>query len=228
MNILIVAGPNGAGKTTFAREFLPDEGNCPTFINADLIAAELDPSHPERAAMRAGRMMLGQIGRQVRTGESFALETTLSGRNYASSITDWRARGYRVRLCFLRLPSPEMAVLRVRNRVREGGHNIEEDVVRRRFDAGWRNFRQLYRDIVDEWMLYDSGGNHPMLVEEGSDMDGPGEEAFKASQERRTRYIAGMTAAMRRGARTARLRSIESTGSVPTWRDGKIVYETGV
>ena len=120
MDILIIAGPNGAGKTTFAREFLSSEGKCTTFINADLIAAELDPSHPERAAMRAGRMMLDQIGRQVRTGRSFALETTLSGRNYARSITDWRKRGYRVRLCFLRLPSPEMAVLRVRNRAREG------------------------------------------------------------------------------------------------------------
>ena len=172
--------------------------------------------------------MLRMINRCVGSGESFALETTLSGRNYARAIPEWRARGYRVRLCFLRLPSPEMAVLRVRNRVREGGHNIEEDVVRRRFDAGRRNFRQLYRGIVDEWTLFDSGGKYPRLVEEGSDLEGLGQVAPDDSHGQGTKYNAEMTAAMRRGARKVRLRSIELTGSVPTWRNGKIVYDTDV
>jgi len=94
--IIILAGPNGAGKTTFAREFLPNEAACPTFINADLIAAGLSPFMPEAAAMRAGRIMLEQIAAHVRRGESFAFETTLAGRAYARRIPEWRALGYRV------------------------------------------------------------------------------------------------------------------------------------
>ena len=163
--ILIIAGPNGAGKTTFATEFLPNEAGCPTFINADLIAAGLNPFQPERSAVRAGRMMLTMIDDYVRRGESFAFETTLSGRNYARLIPCWQAQGYRVLLYFLRLPTTEMAVARVRNRVREGGHDVPELVVRRRFDAGWRNFQQVYQHLVDEWALYDVTGSAPLLIE---------------------------------------------------------------
>jgi predicted ABC-type ATPase len=118
--ILILAGPNGAGKTTFAREFLPAEAECPTFINADLIAAGLSPFHPERAAVRAGRLMLQLIAERTERGESFAFETTLAARNYAKSIPRWRARGYRVKLIFLDLPSPELAIARV-SVLRSGG-----------------------------------------------------------------------------------------------------------
>ena len=150
--ILIIAGPNGAGKTTFATEFLLNEAGCRTFVNADMIAAGLNPFEPERSAVAAGRLMLRLIDEYVGKGESFAFETTLSGRSYARMIPSWQAKGYWVRLCFLRLPSADMAVTRVRNRVREGGHNVEEEVVRRRFNAGWRNFQEIYQDIVDEWM----------------------------------------------------------------------------
>ena len=166
-NILIIAGPNGAGKTTFATEFLPNEGDCPTFVNADMIAAGLNPFQPERSAVAAGRIMLRMIDEYVQRGESFAFETTLSGRGYTRLIPNWQAQGYSVRLYFLRLPSADMAVARVRNRVIEGGHNIPEDVIRRRFDAGWRNFRQIYRDTVDEWALYDASGSFPSVIEEG-------------------------------------------------------------
>ena len=166
-HILIIAGPNGAGKTTFATEFLPNEGDCPTFINADMIAAGLNPFQPERSAVAAGRIMLRMIDEYVQRGESFAFETTLSGRSYARMIPRWQAEGYRVRLYFMRLPSADMAVARVRNRVIEGGHNIEEHVVRRRFDAGWRNFQLIYRDMVDEWALYDASGSFPKVIGEG-------------------------------------------------------------
>lgn len=166
-NILIIAGPNGAGKTTFATEFLPNEGNCPIFINADLIAAGLNPFQPERAAVAAGRIMLRLIDEYVQRGENFAFETTLSGRGYARLIPDWQAMGYSVRLCFLRLPTADMAVERVRNRVREGGHHVPEEVIRRRFDAGWRNFQQLYQSIVDEWILYDASQETPRIVAVG-------------------------------------------------------------
>lgn len=101
--ILIIAGPNGAGKTTFAREYLPHEGDCPDFINADLIAAGLSPFAPNRAALQAGRLMLAEIQRRVDSCESFAFETTLSGRSYARQIPVWRQLGYRVEIIFLRL-----------------------------------------------------------------------------------------------------------------------------
>ena len=167
-NILIIAGPNGAGKTTFARNYLLNEADYSTFINADMIAEGLNPFDPERAAFAAGRVMLRMIDEYVRRGESFAFETTLSGRTYARTIPEWQAEGYWVTLCFLRLPTPEMAVSRVRDRVREGGHHVDEEVVRRRFDAGWRNFQQLYRDIVDEWVLYDASQETPRIAKRGS------------------------------------------------------------
>lgn len=165
--ILIIAGPNGAGKTTFATEFLLNEAGCRTFVNADMIAAGLNPFEPERSAIAAGRLMLRLIDDYVRRGESFAFETTLSGRSYARMIPRWQASGYWIRLCFLRLPSADMAVTRVRNRVREGGHNVDEEVVRRRFNAGWRNFQQIYQDIVNEWRLYDATEEFPKLIAGG-------------------------------------------------------------
>lgn len=164
--ILIIAGPNGAGKTTFAREFLPNEAGCPRFVNADLIAAGLSPFAPEQAAVQAGRLMLEQIHEHVRRGESFAFETTLSGRGYARHIPQWQALGYRIRLFFLSLPDVETAIARVRERVREGGHDVPEPVIRRRFAAGLQNFRAVYQSLVDEWALYDNSGEIPRLIEE--------------------------------------------------------------
>jgi len=111
--------------------------------------------------------MLGMIDTYVSRGESFAFETTLSGRGYARMIPSWQARGYRVRLYFLRLPTPEMALARVRNRVAEGGHDVPEEVVRRRFEPGWRNFREVYMELVDEWVIYDTSGSVPVVIEGG-------------------------------------------------------------
>jgi predicted ABC-type ATPase len=130
--IIIIAGPNGAGKTTFARSFLPAEAQCNRFINADLIAAGLSPFAPEAAALRAGRLMLEEITSCVRRGENFAFETTLSGRAYRSHIKQWREQGYHVSLFFLSLPNAEAAIARVAARVRQGGHDIPEVVIRRR------------------------------------------------------------------------------------------------
>lgn len=165
--IYILAGPNGAGKTTFAREYLTHEANCPTFINADLIADGLSPFAPERAALRAGRIMLELIADSVRRRESFAFETTLAGRNYARSIPSWRAAGYFVTLIFLSLPSADMAVARVAERVRQGGHGIPEETIRRRFEAGLRNLQHVYMPIVDAWILYDSAGEQPVIMDDG-------------------------------------------------------------
>lgn len=163
--VIIIAGPNGAGKTTFAREFLPNEAACPVFVNADLIAAGLAPFAPETAALRAGRLMLEELDRHFRAGESFAFETTLSGRGYLRHIQQWQQAGYRVELIFLQLNCADEAVARVRQRVRQGGHDIPEAVIRRRFSAGLRNFQKHYAPVVDAWALYDNAGEVPVLLE---------------------------------------------------------------
>ncbi len=166
--VLIIAGPNGAGKTVFATEFLPNEADCPNFINADLIAAGLSPFRSESTAVRAGKLMLNMIEDYVRRGESFSFETTLSGRVYARLIPCWQELGYWVKLFFLQLPTPEMAIARVRQRVAEGGHDVPEEVIRRRFHAGRRNFESIYRGLVNEWVVYDNSGDTPILLTEES------------------------------------------------------------
>ena len=165
--IFIIAGPNGAGKTTFALEFLPREADCPDFINVDLIAAGLSPFDPDRAAIRAGRLMLTESQSRVRRGDSFAFETTLSGRGYARLIPNWRARRYYVKLIFLHLPNSDLAVARVAARVAQGGHNIAEPTIRRRFESGLRNFKETYCGLVDRWEWYDNSGITPQLISAG-------------------------------------------------------------
>lgn len=164
---LIIAGPNGAGKTTFAREFLPREADVWSFVNADLIAAGLSPFDPERAALRAGRVMVQAIREHVERGEDFAFETTLAGRRYSRAILRWQASGYHVGMIFISLPSPEVAIARVASRVSRGGHSVPEDVIRRRFEAGRNNFERVYKQLADSWRLYDNSGERPALVAEG-------------------------------------------------------------
>jgi len=165
--IVIIAGPNGAGKTTFAREFLPNEANCLTFVNADLIAAGLSPFAPHLAALKAGRLMLEAISEHAAKGDCFAIETTLSGLTYARMIPCWRQAGYVVKLIFLSLPDADMALARVAARVAQGGHDVPEAVVRRRFAAGIRNFHDRYKPLVDDWQLYDNAVSPPVLMDEG-------------------------------------------------------------
>lgn len=165
--IVIIAGPNGAGKTTFATAFLPQEAQCPRFINADLIAAGLSPFAPEAAAFKAGRLMLQEIAACVARRESFAFETTMAGQVYLRYIEDWRRLGYHVSLFFLSMPTAETALARVAERVRQGGHNISEATVRRRFVAGRTNFERHYRAAVDAWAVYDNSGDEPVLIEWG-------------------------------------------------------------
>lgn len=166
--IIIIAGPNGAGKTTFAHSFLPQEAQCPRFINADLIAAGLSPFAPAAAAIKAGRLMLEEMAACAQRGESFAFETTLSGLGYLRHIARWHAMDYHVSLFFLMLPSAEAAMARVAERVRQGGHDIPEPVIRRRFAAGLRNFHQRYKPRVNTWAIYDSFNAEPVLLEWGN------------------------------------------------------------
>ncbi|MBS4047831.1 MAG: zeta toxin family protein [Alphaproteobacteria bacterium] len=165
--IFIIAGPNGAGKTTYAMRFLPEVMENPIFLNADEIARGLNPTAVQDVALEAGRRMLTRIGEHVERGDSFAFETTLSGRGYAKGIKTWRAAGYEVFLTFLCLPNAEAAKERVRLRVAQGGHNIPPDVIERRFSAGIKNFDALYKPLVSGWSLYDNSGAAPLLIEEG-------------------------------------------------------------
>jgi len=165
--IIIIAGPNGAGKTTFARSFLPQEAQCPRFINADLIAAGLSPFAPEQAAIKAGRLMLLEMEACARKGESFAFETTLAGLAYVGRIRQWREQGCYVSPFFLRLPDAETAIARVAERVLQGGHDIPKDVIRRRFAASLRNFEHVYKGAANAWAEFDNVGEEPTLLQWG-------------------------------------------------------------
>ncbi len=165
--IIIIAGPNGAGKTTFAREYLPNEANCPIFVNADLIAAGLAPFAPETVSVKAGRLMLKEIKTYAQANRSFAFETTLSGKIYAKHIVDWKKQGYHITMFFLSLPSAEFAITRVAARVAAGGHNIPEATIRRRFKSGLTNFQTIYKPLADSWSLYDNSKEQPLLLETG-------------------------------------------------------------
>ena len=171
-NVYIIAGPNGAGKTTFAREFLPNYADCLNFVNADLIAQGLSPFSPESVAFRAGRLMLGEIEILMKQEVDFGFETTLSGRSHLNVIRRLKQRGYEVHVFYLWLPSVELALSRVRGRVLQGGHDVPEAVVRRRFDRSITNFLVYYRQLADSWTLYDNTGVAPSVIasEEGGQL----------------------------------------------------------
>ena len=164
--IYIIAGPNGAGKTTFANRYLPEFVQCEEFLNADLIAAGLSPFAPQTQDLRAGALLLERIHELVAQKRTFSFETTLAGRSYSQMIPQFQQAGYSVQLLFLYLPSADVAVERVRNRVRQGGHNIPEPDIRRRYQRGLTNFFQLYRSLVDGWYFYDSSHFPPQLIAE--------------------------------------------------------------
>ena len=163
-SVYIIAGPNGSGKTTFAKLFLPDYVNCPNFVNADLIAQGLAPFEPRAAAIKAGKLVLQQIDEYARRGVDFAFETTLSGKSYANLLTELQKKGYTLHLFFLWIPSPKLAIARIKDRVAEGGHNVPVEDVRRRFARGINNFFTLYESLLDSWMLFDNSKAKPILI----------------------------------------------------------------
>jgi predicted ABC-type ATPase len=156
--LIIIAGPNGAGKTTFASAYLSFDKEVAHFVNADEISRELAAPHlPEAVAnVRAARAMLQRIEQLIHANADLVIETTLASLTYAKKIPVWRQRGYHVALIYVRLPSIEHSLARVRKRVAAGGHNIPEEVVRRRFDRSLRYLDEFYKPIVDEWEIWDS------------------------------------------------------------------------
>ncbi|MCO6482927.1 MAG: zeta toxin family protein [Flavobacteriales bacterium] len=162
---LIIAGPNGAGKTTFAKKFLTPDKGILHFVNADLIASGLSPLHPELAGRAAGRLLLAELDRLTSERRSFALESTLSGMTYVERLRQFRKLGYLVEMVFLKLDSPDLALKRVAYRVKQGGHSVPPEDVKRRFAHGWPNFVKHYRPLADAWAVYDNSGSNPILLE---------------------------------------------------------------
>ena len=164
---ILIAGPNGAGKTTFARRYLPENAGMVHFVNADLIASGLSPLKPEIAAIAAARMVLREIDRLIAERADFAFETTLSGLTYVQRLKSWKRAGYRIDIVYLKLSSSRLALRRVAARVRQGGHNVPQADVERRFVRGWDNFQRVYRSLADSWAVYDNSGRAPQLLEKG-------------------------------------------------------------
>ena len=154
--LYIIAGCNGAGKTTASYTVLPEMLGCKEFVNADEIAKGLSPFNPEGVAIQAGRLMIERIIHLLKEGETFAFETTLSTRSYVKFIERAQAKGYFVTLLYFWLPTPEQAIERVATRVREGGHNIPSDVIRRRYANGIKNLTALYIPLCNYWAIYDN------------------------------------------------------------------------
>ncbi len=161
--LYIVAGCNGAGKTTASFTVLPEMLGCREFVNADEIARGLSPFNQGSVSFKAGRLMLGRINELLKSGADFAFETTLATRSYASFIRKARGMGYYATLIYFWLVSPEQAVQRVAMRVKDGGHDIPDNVIYRRYNSGIRNLFDLYMPVCDVWMIFDNtslGGNN--------------------------------------------------------------------
>jgi predicted ABC-type ATPase len=162
--LYIIAGCNGAGKTTASYTILPEILGCKEFINADEIARGLSPFQPERVSFKAGRIMLTRINELLSEGESFAFETTLATRSYKNKVVKARSSGYRIMLLFFWLQTIELAKERVKTRVLEGGHNIEPNIIERRYRKGIKNLFDIYLPIVDNALIFDISEGEPELL----------------------------------------------------------------
>ncbi len=244
-DLVVIAGPNGAGKSTAAPRLVGERLGIAEFVNADVIASGLSAFSPESVAIEAGRIMLARLDALAKEGKNFAFETTLASRGFARWIDGLRKnRGYRFHLVFVWLPSAEHAVQRVARRVQMGGHSIPEDVIRRRYDRGIRNFLTLYAPIADSWQIHENV-LHPRLIAKKEERALPqivDEGAWRMIEkqaevrERETRYDAGAARsgimgvptdrimdALRQAAREAHQRHKALGHPIVIWRDGKVV-----
>ena len=166
-NLYLIAGCNGAGKTTASYTILPEMLNCKEFVNADSIASGLSPFKPESVSFEAGRIMLKRIYQLIGEKLDFGFETTLSAKSYISLINKARAAGYEITLLFFWLSSPEFAKSRVAERVKNGGHNIPNDTIERRYYRGISNLLRLYIPVCDNWIIIDNTGSVSEVVAQG-------------------------------------------------------------
>lgn len=165
-NLYKIAGCNGAGKTTASFTILPEILDCKEFVNADEIAKGLSPFQPQKVSFEAGRIMLHRVNELLSMKENFAFETTLATKSYKSKVINAQKNNYTVTLLFFWLQNVDLAIERVKSRVFEGGHNIETEVIRRRYKNGINNLFDIYISIVDEVMIFDNSGGKPELIAE--------------------------------------------------------------
>jgi len=163
-NLYIIAGCNGAGKTTASFTILPEALNCKEFVNADEIAKGLSPFQPEKVAFESGRIMLKRINELLESKQDFAFETTLSTKSYKQKVIEAQNKKYKVTLLFFWLETVELAIERVKTRVLEGGHNIDNETIKRRYYRGIKNLFEIYLPIVDEVMIFDNSLESPDLI----------------------------------------------------------------
>ena len=164
-NLYIVAGCNGAGKTTASYTILPEIIKCKEFVNADEIAKGLSPFQPETVSFEAGRIMINRINELLKDNETFAFETTLSTKSYKNKVLKAKEQGYTITLLFFWLNNIELAKERVKTRVQEGGHNIPEDVIKRRYLKGINNLFNIYLPIIDSTLIFDNSfGKHELIA----------------------------------------------------------------
>lgn len=164
--LYIIAGCNGAGKTTASFNILPDLLDCKEFVNADEIARGLSPFQPEKVSIEAGRLMLKRIDELIHSDHDFAFETTLSTKSFAPKIRQAQSKGFYVTLIFFWLESIQLAQKRVQRRVAEGGHNIENAIIERRYKSGIKNLFHLYGNLVDSLLIFDNSNAIAELIAE--------------------------------------------------------------
>jgi len=174
--IYLFGGSNGAGKTTFARAFLPHELAKPRFLNADEIARGLSPFSAESMALKAGRLMLSELHDCIEARRDFGMESTLSGKTYVGLLTAARAEGYVVELHYFWLPSAQLAIRRVRQRVRKGGHSVPEEDIRRRYERSFAHLQSDYLPLADRWRIWNNGAHAPLMIAASED-DSPAQVA---------------------------------------------------
>lgn len=165
-NLYMICGANGSGKTTAALQILPNFLEVFEYVNGDEIAAGLSPFNPESVAIQAGRLMLERLESLVNNQVDFAFETTLATRSYARFLRDCKNKGYQINLIYFWLQSPELALARVRRRVESGGHNIPEDIIRRRYQRGRKNLINLYLPLCNRWIVYDNSSLNLQIIAE--------------------------------------------------------------
>jgi predicted ABC-type ATPase len=245
--VVVLAGPNGAGKSTTAPRLLRGPLAVAEFVNADVIARGLSAFNPDRVAMTAGRIMLDRLRELASQRASFAFETTLASRSFAPWLRELTRTGYEFHLVYVWVSQPELSVQRVAGRVQRGGHGVPEDVIRRRYAAGLRNFFDLYRPFANGWRVYDNSGPEPVLVAAGERVEvvtvdepavwsrildqGPErwrEVPMQYAERSRTSRIMLETRevdeAMRQGVRDALLEHKRDGSPVVIWRDGRAVW----
>ncbi len=170
-NLYIIAGPNGAGKTVASYTILPEIFNVKEYVNADEIARGISPFNYDKVGIQAGRLLVLRIRELLKEEQTFAVETTLATRSYVKLIEKAHRKGYKVTLLFMWLNSQELALKRVSTRVKEGGHNIKNDVIRRRFKNGLNNLVDKYIPIVDSWIVVNNSGEEFSIIAQGDKND---------------------------------------------------------